>query len=35
MITDPANTNSAEAQNAKRVEDLKKLNEAKKNAGKK
>ena len=35
MITDPANPNSAEAQNAKRVEDLKKLNEAKKKAGKK
>jgi sialate O-acetylesterase len=35
MITDPANPNSFEGQNAKRVEDLKKLNEAKKNAGKK
>ena len=35
MITDPANPNSAEAQNAKRVEDLKKLNEAKKKAAKK
>ncbi len=30
MITDPANPNSAEAQNAKRAEDLKKLMEAKK-----
>ena len=35
MITDPANPNSAEAQIAKRAEDLKKLNEAKKKAGKK
>jgi len=35
MITDPANPNSAEAQNAKRAEDLKKLIEAKKKAGKK
>ena len=35
MITDPSNPNSAEAQNAKRVEDLKKLNEAKKKAAKK
>ena len=35
MITDPANPNSAEAQNARRAEDLKKLNEAKKNAAKK
>ena len=35
MITDPANPNSAEAQNAKRAEDLRKLNEAKKKAGKK
>ncbi|MCX6850792.1 MAG: sialate O-acetylesterase [Verrucomicrobia bacterium] len=35
MITDPANPNSAEAQNAKRMEDLKKLNEAKKKAAKK
>ena len=35
MITDPANPNSAEAQNAKRMEDLKKLNEAKVNETKK
>ena len=35
MITDPANPNSAEAQNAKRAEDLKKMIEAKKKAGKK
>jgi sialate O-acetylesterase len=35
MITDPANPNGAEAQAAKKVEDLKKLNEAKKKAGKK
>lgn len=32
MITDPANPNSAEAQNAKRAEDLKKLMEARKKA---
>jgi sialate O-acetylesterase len=35
MITDPANPNSAEAQNAKRAEELKKLMEARKRAGKK
>ncbi|MCB1278954.1 MAG: hypothetical protein KDL09_20385, partial [Prosthecobacter sp.] len=32
MITDPSNPNSAEAQNAKRAEDLKKLMEARKKA---
>jgi hypothetical protein len=35
MITDPANPNSAEALAAKRAEDLKKLMEARKKAGKK
>jgi hypothetical protein len=35
MITDPANPNSVEAQNAKRAEELKKLMEARKKAGKK
>jgi sialate O-acetylesterase len=32
MITDPANPSGAEAQNAKRAEDLKKLMEARKKA---
>jgi sialate O-acetylesterase len=34
MVTDPANPNSAEAQNAQRAAALKKLMEAKKKAGK-
>ncbi|MBN8418062.1 MAG: sialate O-acetylesterase [Verrucomicrobia bacterium] len=35
MITDPANPNSPEAQNARRAEELKKLNEARQKAAKK